>query len=31
MAGGFPQQALQAGISASLFDRAFLGVTPTWT
>ncbi|AIR89274.1 lytic murein transglycosylase [Pseudomonas cremoricolorata] len=25
---GFRQQALQAGISASLFDRAFLGITP---
>ncbi|MHC6223832.1 lytic murein transglycosylase [Pseudomonas sp. X10] len=25
---GFRQQALQAGISASTFDRAFLGVTP---
>lgn len=25
---GFRQQALQAGISPSLFDRAFLGVTP---
>ncbi|MDZ5604517.1 lytic murein transglycosylase [Pseudomonas sp. RP23018S] len=25
---GFRQQALQAGITASVFDRAFLGVTP---
>ena len=25
---GFRQQALQAGISANTFDRAFLGVTP---